>query len=331
MSAVCFSGMLALFFLSVSADANLVSDGNFTTVTYTDPGSTPYPFPTTVAGSPNTVMYGEFGSNTSNPGHNLTVAGWATTGYNFVYAPNTADLGTRENGVGANSPYESPGEFNVGGATAQKNYGRVFMNGPTNGGHDYTAGHVTTAGNVGTLIAGSSIHSAPGGGNFIAMDGDYEKAAVTQTVTGLTVGQTYRLTFNWGGGQEASTNYTQNTTHWLTVSMGGATILTTGTISLDHGYFSGWYSQSVNFTATATSETLSFLAGGTPTGQPPFTLLSNVDLEPIPELSSWIVFVGFSVLFILFEIYRRSRRKIRGDRPDLGKGSFDSCERLVSP
>ena len=48
-----------------------------------------------------------------------------------------------------------------------------------------------------------------------------------------------------------------------------------------------WVTQTLYFTATATTQILSFLAVGTPTGEPPFALLGGVSLDAVPEPSSW--------------------------------------------
>ena len=50
-----------------------------------------------------------------------------------------------------------------------------------------------------------------------------------------------------------------------------------------------WMSQSVTFTASAASEVLSFLALGTPSGVPPFVLLDGVDVQAVPEPSTWVL------------------------------------------
>jgi len=65
--------------------------------------------------------------------------------------------------------------------------------------------------------------------------------------------------------------------------------------------------ETMYYYATSTQETLSFLAYGTPNGQPPFSFLTNVDLESVPDYSSWIVFAGFGVACILLEAARRRR------------------------
>ncbi|MDR3533638.1 MAG: PEP-CTERM sorting domain-containing protein, partial [Rhodopila sp.] len=53
------------------------------------------------------------------------------------------------------------------------------------------------------------------------------------------------------------------------------------------------------------SELLSFLATGTPSGQPPFALLANVSVTNVPEPAAWTVMV--SGLVGLIGIARRRR------------------------
>jgi hypothetical protein len=225
------------------------------------------------------TLYGQFGTGA---GSTLSVANWTTSGYNFVYAPGTADVGTQANGANAGKPKEAPGQFN-----AANGYGNTYMWGPNNG------------------SANGLPASSPLGGNFIAADGAYEVGAISQTITGLTVGQTYVLKFYWAGAQQES--FTGTTSEWWQVSLGGQTF-STGTVSLTSEGFSGWQQQTFYFTGTATSETLSFLAGGTPAGEPPFSLLAGVDLEVVPDFSNWMVFAGFGTLCIVLEVGRRRRK-----------------------
>ncbi len=51
----------------------------------------------------------------------------------------------------------------------------------------------------------------------------------------------------------------------------------------------------MNFTASGASDLLSFLAVGTPTGEPPFSLLDGVDAE-VPEPSSVLLIAGVAVV-----------------------------------
>ena len=57
-----------------------------------------------------------------------------------------------------------------------------------------------------------------------------------------------------------------------------------------HG-FSGWMQQTFDYTATSSSEVLSFLTNGTPTGVPSFALLDGVSLNAVPEPSSLFLMV----------------------------------------
>lgn len=178
---------------------------------------------------------------------------------------------------------------------------------PSNGYNFLFLAGSQTNGTYGTLsknstgVAGTlslySVTSAPGGGNFVGMDADYETGPIQQTITGLTVGQHYDLTFNWAAAQQ--TGYFGQTTQQLKVNMGGvyssghftggqtqSTSIYTLPGEVKNGptvqNFSGWMSDSMIFTATSNSEVLSFLASGSPQ-VPPFTLLSNVSLTATPE------------------------------------------------
>ncbi len=253
--------------LARTAAANLVQDGDFTGVSKV----------AGYAGPALTTLYGQFGSYS---GSSLTVANWSTSGYNFVYAPGTADAGTAT-GANAGKPNEAPGAYNNAAG-----YGTTFMWGTNNGG--------TTA-----------ITPVPTGGNFIAGDGAFGTAAVTQSLSSLTVGNTYRLSFYWAGAQQQG--FDGATTENWQVTFGGQTFTTPTVSNSAHG-FTGWFQQTFDFTATSTSQTLSFLAQGTPTGQPPFALLGGVNLDLVPEFSHWSVFAGFGVACTAVEAFRRRRR-----------------------
>ncbi len=227
--------------LARNARANLVQDADFTGVTYSGTASLPSP------------QYGQFGTET---GSELTVANWTTGGFNFVYAPGTADVGTYS-GANSGDPQEAPGQYN-----APNGYGRHLP-----------CGARTTAA-LDTLPL-----TDPAGGNFVAADGAYETGAISQVITGLTVGNMYRLQFYWAGAQQQSLQHA--TTEAWQVSLGGQTI-ETATTSIPAKGFSGWMQQTFVYTATNATETLSFLAVGTPNGQPPFSLLGGVDLSAHP-------------------------------------------------
>ena len=260
--------------LAHDAAANLVTNGTFTGVTYS--GTKPL-----------TTLFGQFGDNTgATTGSQLAVTNWNTSGYNFVYAPGTADSGHNVGGANAGSLNEAPGQYN-----AANGYGSTYLWGTNNGGTN-------------------AITAVPGGGNFIAADGAFQVGAVTQSISGLQIGKTYALSFYWAAAQQET--FTGATTESWQVSLGTTSLVnpaqTTTAYSLPAKGFSGWMQQTFNYTAVATTETLSFLAQGTPSGQPPFVLLGNVSLDLVPEFSNWMVFAGFGAVVTAFEVFRRRRQ-----------------------
>lgn len=137
------------------------------------------------------------------------------------------------------------------------------------------------------------------GGSFLVADGAYEQSLIIQTISGLTVGQKYQLTFNYAGAQQYG--YTGTTTEaWTAVfydsNNNNLQTYTTDTLTDASKGFTGWKAASVLFTATSTSETLGFIAKGTPDGQPPMSLLDDVSLKayqsPVPEPATWALMIG---------------------------------------
>ena len=223
------------------------------------------------AAATNLVTNGDFEttSMTSAQQMNTTnVTAWSTTGYNFIFFPGTADT------TGSYTP-----QFN----------GNVTLWGPHNGG---------ATGN--TLPA-----TSPTGGNFVGADGAFEQGAITQTVTGLTVGTNYLLTFWWAAGQQSP--FVGTTTENWGVTFGSQSY-TTPTVTTPSMGFSPWQQASVVFSATSASQVLSFLAAGTPNGTPPFSLLDGVSLVAAPEPATWAVMtVGLAGASVFAARRRRQR------------------------
>ena len=105
-------------------------------------------------------LTGQFG--TAGGGQITTLTDWTSTGYNFLFAPGTADTT----------------------GTTGNQYGQLALWGLNNGGLD--------------AIPATS----PDGGNFIGADGDYETGPIQQTINGLTPGQQYTVSFDWAASQQ---------------------------------------------------------------------------------------------------------------------------------
>jgi hapalindole biogenesis HpiC1 cyclase-like protein/PEP-CTERM motif-containing protein len=143
----------------------------------------------------------------------------------------------------------------------------------------------------------------PDGGAFLVLDGDsHANGAVQQMVTGLTVGTAYTLSFDWAAAQFRSR--VGATTEEFKVDFGGDTFTTALVNNASKGA-TPWVTVTHTFTATSTSELLSFLSIGTPQGLPPVALLDGVHLTPptitlhsgVPEPTSWaLMILGFTGL-----------------------------------
>ena len=67
----------------------------------------------------------------------------------------------------------------------------------------------------------------------------------------------------------------------------------TATVTTPSHGFSPWELQSFTFTASSTSQMLSFLSTGGPSSSiPPFALLDGVSLIQAPEPGSWTLLLG---------------------------------------
>lgn len=215
------------------------------------------------------VTNGGFESNGGNGqlGYNTTATDWSLPVGNTGYAFLFA-----------------PGTADTTGANGQ--FGNLTLYGPGNG-------------NNNGLPA-----TSPAGGYFLASDTDFQQAAISQTINGLTVGDEYTVGFWWAGAQQSG--FSGSTEEQWEVSLGSDT-QSTAFVMIPQAGFSGWMYQTFTFTATSASEALSFFADGTP-GEPPFALLDGVTMMAVPEPSTWaMMLVSFGGLGFA-AAYRRRRK-----------------------
>jgi hypothetical protein len=144
-------------------------------------------------------------------------------------------------------------------------------------------------------------------GNFIESDGSPSLAyPINQTISGLTVGQSYSVSFVQAAGQEFGDSGT--TTEQWQVSLGSNTQLSAVMNTPSQGVFP-WESQTLTYTANSTSEVLSFLAVGGG-GVPPIVFLDGVDMEAnVPEPSAGLLLAGVGTVVAMGRLGRRAIAK----------------------
>lgn len=195
--------------------------------------------------------------------------------------------------------------------------GLIFIASPTPG--------QSAAGPVYLTTYANPVGAVPG--NYVEADGNPSfESGFNYTVTGLTVGETYTLDFYQGASQQ--TGFTGTTTNQWIVSLAtvglsicancgpvdpvygqtstyysndpNASIAASQLMTVPTGTAVGWQYVSVNLTADATTDVLSFLAwgdNGSTVNLPPIAFLSGVDSGPglgTPEPATWAMMgLGF--------------------------------------
>lgn len=205
----------------------------------------------------------EVNGGTGELGYNTSATGWtssSTTAYNFIFAPGTADV--------------PPGAIGT--------LGGVQIYGPGDSSPD------------------NGFKLSPDGGYFVALNSDinnkdnaFTTGPISQTLTGLTAGKQYTVSFYWAAAQQFG--FLGATTEQLIVGFGAQT-KKTPVLDNPEGGFTGWDSQSFTFTADGPSDVLSFLGDGNPVGTPPFALLDGVSVvATTPEPTSLaLMLTGFA-------------------------------------
>jgi hypothetical protein len=223
----------------------------------------------------NLVTNGGFETNGGNGQIDVdtTATGWhvpvigtpETTSYVFLFnscAVVSCGAGPHTSGTSADN----------GGAVGE--YGTVQLWGPGTG-------------------SANGLTLSPNGGAFVAADGPFQDGPISQVISGLTAGQSYAVTFNWAAAQQDT--FSGPTSSGWTVDFSGDPSQSTGNTSIVSHGFSGWKTTTFDFIAQGSTETLSFLATGTGgAALPPFALLDGVDVEAVPEPSTWaMLLLGF--------------------------------------
>ncbi len=199
----------------------------------------------------------------------------------------------------------TPEQMNASNVTGWSTSGYNFIFGANTASTTGSLGQYgqVTLWNGNQVPGGAVLGQSPTGGNFVGADGAFQVGAITQTLTGLTKGTNYAVSFDWAGVQQSG--YSGATTEQWQVSLGNQTKLTAVANDASHG-FTGWMHQTFVFQANGTSDVLSFLAIGTPNGEPPFSLLDGVSATDVPEPAS-LALMATAVGALGFVFARRRR------------------------
>jgi hypothetical protein len=234
----------------------------------------------------------------------VTVPNWTRTiindpgsgGFAFIVDA-TADNRT----TGASYPGQGGGFPSQNSPTANTN---IFLWGP-----DYGPSPVS-----------NGFTGSPNGGKFLGIDGDYGASKVSQTISGLTAGDTYTFSFEYAGAQESGE---QGATDQKWIFGYNGILDQVSWVNPTQG-FTPWQTYTTTFTAASSSFDLSFEAWGRAVSGsgslPPFLLLDNVQIldstnpppiPPTPPVSTPgpLPLVGLGVAF---SWSRRVRQRLLG-------------------
>jgi len=154
----------------------------------------------------------------------------------------------------------------------------------------------------------SSPGASPVGGNAITSDAANESGILSQTVSGLKIGDTYTLSFYQATMQATDQNSAFNAA-WK-VTFGGSPAQYSTTMNNPGGTSTGWVEDTMTFTATAIQEALGFFATSPQADDPPFLLLDGVsltDTTAVPEPATF----GLAMVGLAGVMFARRKRLSR--------------------
>jgi len=185
-----------------------------------------------------------------------------------------------------------------------------------------------------TSTSSNGFTGSPSGGKFVAIDGDFGRAKLSQTVSGLDTSKTYTLSFEYAGAQQGldATRFLGDTEQkWLVDGITASQITVGSWINPSRG-FTPWNTYSTTFTPLSSSIDLAFTPWGNvvngrePSGVdslPPFLLLDNVQIletntppgpgpgpgpDPGTPVPGPLPLLGFGAAFTMT---RRLRRRVK--------------------
>ena len=163
-----------------------------------------------------------------------------------------------------------------------------------------------------SMVAGTG---SPDGGNLFAATsqvGSSGRQQLSQTISGLTAGNEYTLSFYEGLGQR--TGYTGATSGFWDVTFGSETY-TSPTVNNPSGGFTGWTQRSTTFTASSASQLLMFVFTGSSLSSFPVGALDGVWLgepspAPVPEIDPASFGSALALVVGALGILERRARKL---------------------
>jgi hypothetical protein len=236
-----------------------------------------------------------------NSADSTTIPNWTSEGYNFIVPSGTA--------VTTYSP--TPGLNFYGSASG--------LSAPNGAGYyiaadsSYQAGYIfqqLTNLTIGATYSVSFYQAAAQQNQNSATSGSVYTGATTDQWL-VNVGGTYTKPGNQGGENSSAGSFSGGDANYSAPVMSLASQGNAGSQTTPgNPTVNGWQQDSFAFTATNVSESISFLAtrGATPTGRPPFALLSGVSVNKIPEPADYVgTLVGFG--FVGLAIKSRLAKK----------------------